>query len=88
MKVAQVVHELGEARSQGVTRVGVSGVPMYNAELDLAVRVRGGLNTKKMAPMCRVHGRRAKHRDSGSCLSSSCPETTELRLSLYVSGNS
>lgn len=46
---------------------------------------RGGFNTVNLMPSSRLHLTVVPHRDDGSCFSSSCPESRQLPVSLYVS---
>lgn len=83
-KVPQVVCELVVARSQGVTKVERVG---FTSLTQIQIFPSGKrLNTRKMAPTCRLHGRKAQHKNNGSCPFSSHPEGTQNILSLYVSG--
>lgn len=47
-----------------------------------------GLTEEKLALACRLHKRKAQHRNNGVCPTSSHPEAIQLSLYLYVLGAS
>lgn len=86
VKLPPAICELGGAGSQ---RIKDQSKPISPSQCRIRFGpVVGGLNTRKMAPVCRLLWRRTQQRDNSDCSSSPHSEAKQLSLSLNVSGTS